>query len=239
MDLMKFLKTGGRARIYVNNHEYQTIFDDVQDSEHMTFMIPSEYRPFEGEEIIVSCITEVGLLLIHAQVIKVIRENATNVMMVKVTEDIKRIQNRAAYRAKVSVEVLIKVDRNAPDPELEKDERVPRSVLEKMREIRMAKGVPEGWIKTYTINISETGMLVRVESGTKLSGDLELILRINQYGMHELLTGIHGRLARCFVGGRKETDLFAGIQFVEIPDRAKTLLMKLVFQSQRTKKDED
>jgi len=239
MDLIKFLKTGGRARIHTVNNEYQTMFNEVIDSEHLTFMIPVDYHPYEGEEIQISCITEVGLLLFRANVQKAEKDGGVGVMTVKVVGAIKRVQNRSAYRAKLSIEVLIKIDPNAPNIlEAEKDDKVPKAVLDRMRELRIAKGIPEGWIKTYTINISENGMLIRAENGTRLSGDLEIILIINQFGIHETITGIHGRLARYFMGGRKETDLFAGIEFLDLPDRVKTLLMKLVFQSQRLKKED-
>ncbi len=64
---------------------------------------------------------------------------------------------------------------------------------------------------------------------------MELVLHIDKFGIREILPNIEGRVVRCSATGNKRFGFFLGIEFENLPEKAKDIIIKLVVLSQRSK----
>jgi hypothetical protein len=64
---------------------------------------------------------------------------------------------------------------------------------------------------------------------------MELTLRINLYGINDVITKVKSRVVRCIAIRHKEFPYLLGIRFEDLQEKARDSLIKLVVLSQRSK----
>lgn len=214
MNLDKIIRTGNEVRIKSEKGSFITSIDEVIDEETLTILGPLEpeqrliMKP--GETFLISCVTERGLYMFETLVKDMY--NVQNVCMaeLKVISDYKKIQRREAFRARESIEVSVR-------KRLPEDEKTGK------------------WVNTHTVDISETGLLLKYNEECMPGQLLDLVIRIDSYGIKEIIPKVTGRVARCTATGNKQYGYFLGLQFENLPERARNAIIKLVVLSQRSK----
>lgn len=214
MILEKILKTGDEVRIKSEKDTFITTVDEVIGADLFTILAP--YK--KGQQVImrtnevlsISCVTERGLYYFKAYVTEI--ENASSVIIIhlKTLDEVRRIQRRQAYRAKESVIVNARKKSNNIHPDGK-------------------------WVKTSTIDIAELGMLLKFEEGCEDGQEMEMTIRLNMFGVNEVIPKVKGKVVRCVSTKNKEFGFLLGIKFEDLPEKARDALIKLVVLSQRNK----
>lgn len=214
MNLDKILKTGNEVRVKSQNDSFITTIDEVTGEDTFTILCPHRQgkqpaaRP--SEALSVSCVTERGLYMFDADVIDMEITANIVIMHLRVASEIHRVQRRQAFRVRESITV------NA------------RKLASDMN--------PDGrWVKTSTVDISELGMLLKFDEYCEPGQMMEMTLRINQFGVNEIIQKIRGTVIRSIQTRNKEFGYLLGIRFEELPGKARDTLIKLVVLSQRHK----
>jgi c-di-GMP-binding flagellar brake protein YcgR len=214
MNLDKILKTGNEVRIKGESDSFITTIDEVTSGNTFTILGPYRLgrqpnaRP--DENFSVSCVTERGLYMFEAVVLEIDDTTSISIIHLRVNSDIRRVQRRQAFRVRETVTVNAR--RKSGDMN------------------------PDGkWVKTNTIDIAELGMLLKFDENCQPGQELEMTLRINLFGINEVIPKIRGRVVRCIQTRNKEFGFLLGIQFEDIPEKARDALIKLVVLSQRNK----
>lgn len=212
MNLDKLLKTGDEVRVKCGDSNFITTIDETIAEDTFTILAPLDFVQLRvvkpGERCSLSCVTERGLCMFETLVSDVRNSQEVTVIELKATSSYKKIQRREAFRVRENIEVKVRkktADLNAK------------------------------WINTNTVDISETGMLLRYDESCTPGQVLELIVRIDLFGMNEVLPKIKGRVARCFTTGNKKHEYLLGIRFEELPEKARNAIIKLAVLSQRSK----
>mgnify|MGYP001173737584 CR=1 FL=1 len=214
MNLNRILQAGNEARIKNEKVSMITSIDEIVSEDTFTILAPPEpehrliMKP--GEMFMVTCVTDRGLYMFEIQVTDVISENNVTTIELRAVSDCKKIQRREAFRARESIGV---------------------SVRKKPREGEKAAK----WVNTRTVNISETGMLVRFNEKCAAEEILELVIRIDNLGIREVLPKVLGKVARCTETGNTQFGYFLGVEFLDLPEKARNTVLKLVVLSQRSK----
>lgn len=214
MNLNRIIKTGDEVRVLGANGSFITMVDDINGEDMFTILTP--YRKGEqihvtaGEKFSVSCVTERGVYSFEATVTKVDESTLVRLLHLKATGEIHCNQRRDAYRVRESIQV------NA-------------------RKIFSGKGPDGKWVKTSTVDIAELGLLLKFNEYCEYGQDMEMTLRINQFGIKEVIPKVHGKVVRCIPTRNREFGYLLGIQFVDLPEKARNPLIKLVILSQRSR----
>lgn len=214
MKLEKILKTGDEVRIKSESDVYITTVNEVTGEDAFSIVAPykngRQIALLPNEFISISCVTERGLYILEARVTGVDKTSNVIVIHLKTLGEGRRVQRRQAFRVKESVMV------NA----------------------RKKSGnlSPDGkWVKTNTVDIAEHGMLLRFDESCEIGQELEMTIRINMFGINEVLPKIKGRVIRCISSKNKDFGYLLGIKFEDLPEKARDSLIKLVVMSQRNK----
>jgi c-di-GMP-binding flagellar brake protein YcgR len=214
MKLDRILKTGDEVRIKSETDIFVTTVDEVTGEGAFTILAP--YK--QGRQIIlmpneiisVSCVTEKGLYMFEASVTEI--DNTSNVIVIhlRVTDEVRRVQRRQAYRVKenVTVNARRKSDDRNPDGK---------------------------WVKTSTIDIAELGMLLKFDENCDDGQEMEMTIRLNMFGINEVIPKVKGKVVRCVSTRNREFGFLLGIRFEDLPEKARDALIKLVVLSQRNK----
>ena len=214
MNLDKILKTGNEVRIKSETDTFITTIDEVTGENTFTILAPYKL----GHQIIikpsevfsVSCVTDRGLYMFEAHVLEV--DNSSNVVVIHLgtASEVRRIQRRQAFRVRESITV---------------------NARKKSGDIN-----PDGkWVKSNTIDIAELGMLLKFDEVCEYGQEIELSMRINLFGLNEIIPKIKGQVVRCVTTRNKEYSVLLGIKFEDLPEKARDALIKLVVLSQRNK----
>lgn len=214
MNLEKILKSGDEVRIKSDRDIFVTTIDEVTGEDTFTILAP--YK--QGQQVIirqneifsVSCVTERGLLMFNMRVMEI--DNTSNVIVIhlKAVDEAKRLQRRQAFRVREAVTV------NA-------------------RKKAGERGSEGKWVKTSTIDISELGMMLRFNEECEDEQELELTIRLNMFGVNEVIPKVKGKVVRCISTKNKDFGFLLGIRFEDMPEKARNALLKLVVLSQRNK----
>lgn len=214
MDLDKILKTGNEVRIRSASDSFITTIDEVTGEDTFTILAP--YR--QGRQISVdpadifsvSCVTDQGLYMFETRVTRVDDSSSIIVIHLQTTGEVRRVQRRQAFRVRESITVNAR--RQAGEPSAEAP-----------------------WLKTNTVDIAELGTLMKFDEKCEPGQELEMTLRINLFGINEVVPKVRGRVVRCVPTRNKEFGYLVGIMFEDMPEKARDALIKLVVLSQRNK----
>ena len=213
MNLENLLKTGNEVRVRSEKDAFTTTIDEVTGEDTFTILAPNrpvgKFTARSGETLLVSCVTERGLYLFETGVTEVDETSGVTVIRLAITGDIRRVQRRQAYRVRENIAVNARKKTDA-----DKDGR---------------------WVKTSTVDIAELGMLLKFDETCDSGQELEMSLRINLFGISEVIPRIRGKVVRCIPARGKDFGFLLGIKFEDLPDRARDALIKLVVLSQRDK----
>lgn len=214
MNLDKILKTGNEVRVKSETDTFITTIDEVTGEN--TFTVIAPYR--QGERIAVkpadvfsvSCVTERGLYMFEAHVTDVDSSDDIVVIHLRTTGDVRRVQRRQAFRVRESIAVNAR--KKAGDAEQDGN-----------------------WVKTNTVDIAELGALLKFDEVCEHGQELEMSLRINLFGINEVIPKVKGKVVRCVSTRNKEYGFLLGVKFEDLPEKARDALMRLVVLSQRNK----
>ncbi len=138
-------------------------------------------------------------------------DSSSNVIIIHIraSDEVRRVQRRQAFRVRENVTV---------------------NARKKSDDIH-----PDGkWVKTKTIDIAELGMLLRFDEDCEYGQEMEMTIRLNLFGINEVIPKVKGRVVRCISTKNKEFGYLLGIRFEDIPEKARDALIKLVVLSQGT-----
>ncbi len=214
MKLEIILKTGDEVRLKGETDTYITTVDEVTGEDTFTIIAPykrgNQVLLRHSEALSISCVTERGLYMLEARVTDINNTSGVAIIHLRKTSEVRRIQRRQAFRVKESVPVNARKKSNDLSPDGK-------------------------WVKTSTIDIAEHGMLLRFNESCETGQEMELSIRLNMFGINEVLSKIKGSVIRCIPAKNKDFGFLLGIQFVDLPEKARDTLIKLVVMSQRNK----
>lgn len=210
INLEKTLRVGNEVRFKCGEAGFITVICDIIDNNIIKIMLPTNSKEsviiFRGEKYNLICVNEKAMYMLETMVKDVYALHEVMVLELEALSNTK-IQRRDAFRVCESVKV-------------------------KFRQI-MSETIPlETWKTTRTVDISETGVLIKSDGPLTLGQQLEIILDIDTLGIRETLTDIKGKVVRC---SHKQKRYFVGIKFDNISKKAKDTIIKLVVLSQRNK----
>lgn len=213
MNLDRILRTGDEVRIRSNHDIFTTTVDEITGDNTLTILPP--FKPGQqtvvnaGDAYSVTCITDRGLYMFDAVVTSIDSEARVPVIHLLTMGELKKTQRRQAFRVNEMITVNAR---------------------------KVAGENAEGkWLKTYSVDVSELGLLIRFDEPCEYGQELELTLRINQHGITDVITKIRGRVVRCVGIRHRELPYLVGLKFENLPERARDTLIKLVVLSQRSK----
>lgn len=214
MQLERILSPGNEVRVKNEVNRFITYIESIEDGSTIFVPVPpagERYLPVKaGERYLISCVTELGLYMMETEVRGVAKSDNVLMAELRVVSDYKKIQRREAYRAseRIETEVRRKV---GPGEE------------------------PQPWVKTQTVDLSETGALVKSGRPCDPLWRMELVLHLDKYGMKETLPPIVCKVARCTKTDGWKFEYLVGLQFDEMNDKTRDTLIKFVVLSQRSK----
>lgn len=213
MDVVRILETVIEVRVMSRISNYATSLDDIIDDKTITIVAPPKNEHNEvilvGDKLRLTCVTERGLYMFDTEVIKTYMRNSVSILEIRITSEMRKLQRREAFRARENVDVSIRLI-------MTEEDKVSR------------------WFNTRTIDISETGALIRYPDMCAEDTNLEIIIKLNNQGLCEVLPKLTGKVVRCTAANNNQ-GYFIGVRFHDVPERAKNLLLKLVVLSQRSK----
>ncbi len=210
IDLEKTLRAGNEVRFKCNNVGFITVICEIIDKNVIKILVPADSKePFiivRGEKYNITCVNEKAMYMLETVVRNVHSLHEVFVVELEALSNTK-IQRRDAFRVNESIRVKYRKLLSEDDPE-------------------------EIWKTTRTVDISETGMLIKVNEPLALGQHLDIILDIDTLGIRETLPNIKGKVVRC---SGKQKGFFMGVKFESMPQKAKDTIIKLVVLSQRNK----
>ncbi len=211
MNCSVFLKSGDRIIITNGKKEYPTTVDEVIDDENFSVLQPtdnSNAMPLViGDTYKVIC-KKGGLHLFDVMSMRSDVSGKVDIVYLRYSGNYTRIQRRDAFRCSVMLEVDIRK--------------------------RFADGhQDEEWLTAHTLDISETGMRMRLPMRYMQGDVIECQIKINRYGINAILEGITGMIVRSVPTYDTTKDNLCGIRFAETDEKARNTLLKLVILSQR------
>ncbi|UOO37311.1 flagellar brake protein [Oscillospiraceae bacterium CM] len=214
MNLENILKTGNEVRVKSGTDTFISTIDDITGETTFTILTPfakgHQLQVKQGETFSLSCVTERGIYMFEAQVLSI--DDSSNVMIIhlRVMGDVRRVQRRQAFRVRENIAVNARIKSTDKNPDGK-------------------------WVKTNTIDIAELGLLLRFDENCDYGQEMELSLRINMFGINEVIPKVKGKVVRCVSTRNKEFGYLLGIKFEDLPEKARDALIRLVVLSQRNK----
>ncbi len=193
---------------------FVTTIDDITGDDSFSIIGPPKEEQLSsirtGEKLRLTCITERGLYMFETVLNRVVQRNQIYIYDLQVIGEIRKVQRREAFRARESIDISV-------------------------RKIYPEQNITGKWINTQTIDISETGMLIKFNEECEAGQLLEIVIRVKKYGINEILPYISAKVVRCTANDNRQFGYFIGINFMQVPEKAKNILLKLVVLSQRNK----
>lgn len=214
MNLDKVIKSGNEVRIKSDYGYFTTIVDEVMGNDTFSILGPIDREQKRmvklGDKYYVSCFTETGMFVFEAVIRELDSSFNRAIIQLKSTGPYTKIQRREAFRAKEHIDV---------------------NARKRADEAALAKR----WLKTNSVDISETGMLLRYDEDCPIGQEVELIIRVNRFGINEVLPNIKGKVVRCIQTRNKDYEYLLGLKFESLPEKTRNVIIKLVVLSQRNK----
>ncbi len=205
MNVDKILKIGDEIRVKSEHSSFISTVEDISGEEQFT-VSGGIGGILPGEKCMVSCVNERGLYMFETRA----EFCGAAILALRAVGEFRKVQRREAFRVRESVEVRARK--------------------------KAGPVVPTGkWINTYTVDISETGMLLRFPEECAEGQMLELVVHISVLGMNEVLNKLTGKVVRCIPAEHKTFKCLLGIRFEDLPDKARNAIIKLAVLSQRSK----
>ena len=206
------LKSGDRILIMDGTKEYTSLIDEVFDEGNFSILQPF-YRgkciDLEvGREYKFTCVKAGGLHYFNVIVVRSELSGQVQVTYVRYSGNYLRLQRRNAFRGRVALNVEVRRKMGSPLP-------------------------PEEWYHTKTLDISETGMRVRLGPNFKKGDSIECNIKIDRFGIFTALPTVTCLIRRTSPLQNKACESICGVEFTEIDQRSQNLLLKLVMLSQR------
>lgn len=214
MNFKVILKSGDQLRILDGDCEYFTTVDDVTDESNFSILQPChqgkmmELEP--GRTYRMICVKSGGIHRFDAMVMTMATSGSVKVVNCRYTSNYIRLQRRNAFRCPM----LLRTD------------------LRKKTESGM---VSRDWESYYTLDISESGMRLRLPARYTQGDIVEAILYINQYGMDLELPPLTGMIVRATSIPNRRDEVMCGVRFSNIDAKSRDILLKLVTLGQRSR----
>lgn len=215
MNFKVILKMGDPIRIVDGGREYYTTVDDVTDESNFSVLQPCyqgkmiDLEP--GREYRMICVKSGGIHRFEAMVMTSQVSGGVTVVNCRYTSNYIRLQRRNAYRCPMLVRVDVRK--------------------------KVEKGtVTRDWENYHTLDISESGMRLRLPANYTQGDLIEAILYINQYGIDLELPPLTGMIVRATPIPNRRDEVMCGVAFSSIDDKTRDVLLKLVTLGQRTHK---
>ena len=206
MNFMSALEPGNRLSLIDGDQEWSGSISRVMDGGRFTVLRGgTSVGPELDREYCMICVKENGIHRFHAKILRSERVSDAMVDYCQYTGDYVRMQRRDAFRCPMALDVKV---------------RKVRSAGSELTELP--------WVTTKTVNISETGMCVSLDSGFKQGDLIECTLYINTCGIDAVLPMIFGAIVWTMDLSRVKQRILCGVQFEQIDRRVADLLLKLV-----------
>ncbi|NCB50703.1 MAG: hypothetical protein EOM54_02300 [Clostridia bacterium] len=207
MDFSRILRYGDEVRVSAGNINFVSKIFDVTGKSSFTILRQIGVAPPEtGDIYLVTCVTEMGMYIIKAEVTGLYDSPAAIGLQSK--SEYVKLQRRSTFRAK---------------------EFLPVKVFES------SDSVSSEWVETTTADISESGMLLRYNRKCVVGSSIRLIVHLNRFGMDVSLPTIKGKVVRCIGTSGEKPGYLVGIEFENLPESARNEIIRFVVLSQRDK----
>lgn len=214
MNFKVILKSGDPIRVVDSGREYYTTVDDVSDEYNFSILQPCHQGKMveldPGREYRMVCVKSGGIHRFDAMVMTMQTSGGVNVINCRYTSNYIRLQRRNAYRCPMLVRVDV------------------RKKVEK-------GSVTRDWESYHTLDISESGMRLRLPSNYSQGDIIEAVLYINQYGIDLELPPLSGILVRASSIPNRRDEVMCGVKFNNIDAKTRDVLLKLVTLGQRSR----
>jgi len=211
VNLERILKTGHEVHLKGRWGNFAASLYKVTGKDTITVLVPGGNGCMvdNGDKYSVSCITDRGIIMFEAHVIDFDDSGKNTIIELKADGEYSCLQRREAYRVRERIEVNARKRVEGPGP-------------------------TEKWAKTTTVDISETGMLIRYDERCQEGQIMEFAIRIKMFDINETFPIIRGRVVRCIETNRKKCKYLLGIAFEDLPEKCRDVLIRLVILSQRS-----
>jgi len=208
VNLERILRTGYEVHLKGRWGDQIASLYNVTGQDTLSIMLDGKsFMVDKGDKYSVSCVTDRGLIMFDAHVVDYDASGKNTIVVLQVDGECTCLQRRAAYRVRERVEV------NARK--------------------KVDQGPPEKWVKTDTVDISETGMLLRYHESCPEGQVMEFVIRIKMFDIDETFPIVRGRVVRCIETNSKKSKYLLGVAFEDLPEKCRDVLIRLVILSQR------
>jgi c-di-GMP-binding flagellar brake protein YcgR len=207
VDISKVFRGGDEVHVGAGKTAFVSKVFDITGESSFTVLRPIGVEaPRPGDVYSVTCITERGIYLFKAEVTGLSDYPAA--IGLKVKNEFVKMQRRSTFRVReaLPVRVLMQTDRTRA-----------------------------AWVETTTVDISESGALVAYGNRCAAGQALKLEIRINRLGFDVYLPAVKGRVVRCIQSGGRDSGYLLGVEFEDLPERARNEIMRFVVLSQRSR----
>ncbi|MGI5935646.1 MAG: flagellar brake protein [Oscillospiraceae bacterium] len=209
MNLERVLKTGHEVHLKGRWGDYIASVYKVTGKDTLSILVGgNNFMVDKGDKYSVSCITDRGLIMFEAHVVDYDDSGKNTIVELRLDGEYSCLQRRAAYRVRERIEVNARKRAEGHNP-------------------------PEKWVKTNTVDISETGILLRYHEWCPEGQVMEFVIRIKMFDIDETFPVIRGRVVRCIETNKKKCKYLLGIAFENLPEKCRDVLIRLVILSQR------
>lgn len=212
MNCKSVLKSGDRILIADGTKEYTSLIDEVFDEGNFSILQPfyqgRSVTLESGREYKFTCIKAGGLHYFNSIVIRTELSGQVHITYVRYCGSYLRLQRRNAFRSSITLDVEVRKKVEEPQP-------------------------LEDWVHAKTLDVSETGMRVRLGPNFEKGNTIECNIKIDQFGIFTVLPTITCVIKRSAPLQNKADESICGVEFAEIDQKSRNLLLKLVMLSQR------
>lgn len=207
MDISRVLRNGDEVRVGAGKAFFiSKVFDITGESSFIILRQIGVETPKRGDVYSVTCVTERGIYLFKAEVTGVTDYPAA--IGLKAKNEYVKMQRRSTFRVRETLPVKVLV---------------------------LTSGMGTDWVETATVDISESGALLKYGSRCAAGQRIILDIRINRLGVDVSIPAIKGRVVRCIKVDGKDPGYLLGIEFEDTSERARNEIMRFVVLSQRSK----
>lgn len=210
VNLETTLRVGNEVRFKSGEAGFITVICEIINKNIIKILLPANIKEpiavFRGERYNVVCVNEKAMYMLETMVKDVYVFHEVIAIELEALCNTK-IQRRDAFRVNENISVRVCKIPHEADSE-------------------------EKWLTTKTVDISETGMQIKLNEPCPVGQLLELSIHIDTLGIRKTLTDIKGKVVRCI---NKPRGSYLGIKFENMPKKAKDTIIKLAVLSQRNK----
>jgi Predicted glycosyltransferase len=205
VNFYKIFKSGDEVRVKCKDGYFTSKIYKITGENSFMILQSGTFSVAPGDQYSLACITERGLYLFETEVIESV--DVSIATEVKATGKISKLQRRSGFRVRDSLPVKALLVTNEPS---------------------------QRWMEATTADISEGGIRLKFNMNCPSGQLMKLLIRINKYGMDVDLYGIEGKVVRCVKTKDEEFGYLLGIEFINLPLRARNEIIRFVILSQRS-----